>query len=185
MKLFSLTFCLFLFSFAAHGQIISDIEMPDQLNIQEHTFTLNGAGTRSKFFINIYAAGLYLESRSADAQSILEQDKPMALRLHILSGLLSSDKMENATREGFEKSTNGNMAALAPQIETLINAFKEDINENDVFEFIYLPTIGTHVIKNGVLSTTIEGDKFKQAFFGIWLGDKPTQKKLKKALLNQ
>lgn len=170
-------------SVAAQAKDIAGIELPDQLTHQKKILTLNGAGIRTKLFLDIYAAGLYLSTPSNNNQAIIQTDSPMALKLHIISGLLSSDKMKKATREGFEKSTQGNTAPIQKTIDALIDTFKEDINKNDIFDFIYEPGTGLHVVKNGTLKTTLKGLAFKQAFFGIWLSDRPVQKSLKKGLL--
>lgn len=180
LTLFAITF----FSVAAQAKDIAGVELPDQLTHQQSTLILNGAGIRKKLFIDIYAAALYLPAPSSNNHMIIQKDGVMALKLHIISGLLNSDKMKKATREGFEKSTKGNTAPIQNTIDALIDTFKEDIKKNDVFDFIYEPGAGMHVVKNGALKTTLKGLAFKQAFFGIWLSDQPIQKSLKKGLLN-
>jgi hypothetical protein len=162
---------------------VGGIELPESMTTETQSLSLNGTGVRSKFFMDIYAAGLYLPEVSNEAASIIDQNKPMALRLHITSGLLSSEKMESATREGFDKATGGNTASIQPTIESFIETFKEDIVENDVFDFVYSPATGVSVIKNGQLKKTIEGLEFKQALFGIWLSEDAVSDDLKEGLL--
>jgi hypothetical protein len=91
--------------------------------------------------------------------------------------------MENATREGFENATQGNTEPIKIQIEEFISVFKEKIEEDDIFDLIYLPGKGLEVYKNSELKSRIEGLDFKQALFGIWLSEKPAQKSLKKEML--
>lgn len=162
---------------------VGGIELPESLESQVSPLSLNGSGVRSKFFMDIYAAGLYLTQSNQEAASIIEQDKPMALRLHITSGLLTSEKMENATREGFEKSTAGNTAGIQTTIDDFIETFKESIVENDIFDFVYTPNQGISVIKNGELKKVLEGLLFKQALFGIWLSNDAVSDDLKSGLL--
>ena len=57
------------------------------------------------------------------------------------------------------------------------------MSTGDYYEFIYLPEMGTHVLKNSELVELIRGMEFKKAFFGIFLSDNPIQKNLKKAML--
>ena len=45
--------------------------------------------------------------------------------------------------------------------------------------------MGVIVNKNGKLLTTIRGLEFKKALFGIWLGEKPADKNLKKGMLGK
>ena len=128
-----------LFTLSTQAVEIGGVKLPESLAVKEQSLALNGAGVRSKFFMDIYAAGLYLTEASQEASVIMAQDKPMALRLHITSGLLSAEKMEAATREGFEKSTGGNTAPLQTTIDAFIETFKDGIVENDVFDFVYAP----------------------------------------------
>lgn len=170
-------------SFAVQAKEVGSVTLPDTMKAGDQELTLNGAGVRSKFFMDIYSAGLYLPQQQKDAKAIVSADKPMALRLHITSGLLSGEKMVAATNEGFEKSTHGNTKPIQASIDKLINAFKADINPNDVFDLVYKPGVGVEVYKNGQLKTAAEGLEFKKALFGIWLSDEPVQSDLKSGLL--
>jgi hypothetical protein len=162
---------------------IEGVNLPESLEVAKSKLILNGAGVRSKFFMDLYVGGLYLENKSNNPQEIIEGDEPMAIRLHIISSLITSKKMENATREGFENATKGNTEPIKIQIEEFISVFKEKIEEDDIFDLIYLPGKGLEVYKNSELKSRIEGLDFKQALFGIWLSEKPAQKSLKKEML--
>ena len=108
----------------------------------------------------------------------------MAINLHIISGMITSDKMVSATVEGFENSTGGNTQAIQPHIDEFISVFKEEIKEGDVFAITYEPGTGVSILKNGELKKTINGGlAFKKAVFGIWLSDKPAQESLKEEML--
>lgn len=155
---------------------------PTQQTFAGQTLTLNGKGVRTKAFFNLYTAGLYLPAKNTDASAILSSKQPSAMRLEITSSMITSENMESAVREGFKHSSND--PALESRIEQLIAVFKETIKEGDIYDFIH--TTGTlSVVKNGNAATTIAGDDFKRALFGIWLGDKPVQAGLKTALLGQ
>ena len=165
---------------------IGGIEMPSTLKTgNQKTLELNGAGIRNKWFIDLYVAGLYLPQPSQEASKILDSDEPMAIRLHIISGMINSKKLTNAKEEGFKNSTGGNTEPFADNIERFLGQFKDEISEGDVFEFIYQPASGVTVSKNDGPSQLIDCDfNFKKALFGIWLSDKPAQKSLKESMLN-
>lgn len=158
-------------------------KVPDNLSAGDTELVLNGAGLREKFFMDLYVASLYLTAKQQDASAIIVAQDPMAIRLHIVSGLITSEKMTEATLEGFDNATQGNTAPIQDKIDAFMETFKEEIKEGDVFELVYDPSKGVLVYKNGTLANTITGDAFKQALFGIWLSDKPAQKSLKKGLL--
>ena len=78
---------------SASAAEVSGIEVRDTLNVGGETLTLNGAGARSRFFVKLYVAALYLREPSTDAGAILEADEPQALALHVTSGRINSDNM--------------------------------------------------------------------------------------------
>ena len=107
--------------------------MPDTLPAGCDSLTLNGVGIRSKFVFDLYVTGLYLKNKSSDAAAIIKSEDPMAIRLHIISSKITSEKMSKATRKGFEKSTGGNTAPISTEIDQFIGAFSDPIKEGDVF----------------------------------------------------
>lgn len=157
--------------------------MPERLLPATENLVLNGQGKRTKLFLTMYDAGLYLEKKSTDAEYILSADQPMAIRLVIRSSLLTSEKMEKATLEGFARSTGGKTAAIEGQIGEFIAVFREEIKEKDIYQMIYFPSQGVKVLKNNREATVLPGLPFKKALFGIWLGSDPVQESLKKELL--
>ncbi len=185
-KLLALCFSIIILSASlCQAKEIAGVSMPDTLQADGQGLVLNGAGVRTKFFMDMYVGGLYLKQKESNAEKILAADAPMALRLHIISGLITSEKMEAATREGFANAAGGALAPLADRIERFIAVFREKINKEDIFEFAYAPGAGTKISKNGKLKATIPGADFKKALFGIWLCAKPAQESLKGQMLGR
>jgi len=157
--------------------------IPANLPVGGKSLVLNGSGERTKFVVTLYRAGLYLAEKSQDANTILTSDKEMAIRLQILSGFISSEKMTQATNQGFHNSTGGKTAPIQSKIQQFLAAFKSPIKKGDLFEFSYTPAGGTKISKNGKSISVIKGLPFKQALFGIWLSDRPAQMSLKNQML--
>ncbi|MAA66514.1 MAG: chalcone isomerase [Alteromonadaceae bacterium] len=164
---------------------IEGVDMPDQMKADGSELVLNGAGVRSKWFIDLYVGGLYVSHVGSDPKAIVAADEPQAIRLHIISGMITSDKMTSATLEGFDASTDGNTAPIQAEIDEFMGVFKDEIKEGDVFDLVYLPGEGVKVSKNGNARDTISGIEFKKALFGIWLSDEPAQEDLKAAMLGK
>ena len=163
---------------------VAGIQIPDSIKAGEAQLALNGAGIRTKLFMDIYVGGLYLQKAANDANAIIVADEPMALKLHMVSGLITSDKMTSATTEGFENATNGNVKPIQTEINAFMDVFKEEIQENDIFDIVYLPGTGVEVYKNGKLKDTIKSNmEFKKALFGIWLSEEPAHEGLKESML--
>ncbi|PCI70270.1 MAG: chalcone isomerase [Piscirickettsiaceae bacterium] len=184
-KLLGCLFVLMVVPMSVHALEIEGVTLPETKQLGEKSLMLNGAGTRSKFFLDLYVGSLYLQSKSSNASRVVSADEAMSIRLDIVSSFITAEKMTKATLEGFEDSTGGNMSAIKPQIDQFLSAFKEDINEGDSFEFIYEPNKGVLVLKNDVNKGVIEGLAFKQALFGIWLSDDSVQTSLKEDMLGE
>ena len=179
-------FVFFLLCPPGYAVEFEGVDMPDTLTACRDTLVLNGAGVRKKFFMDMYVGGLYLTQKSHDAEKILTADEPMAIRLHIVSKLISSEEMTRATEEGFVTSTGGNTAPIQNEINAFIAVFKEGINKNDVYDLIYIPGKGVESSKNNKPVTTVPGLDFKKALFGIWLCEKPTiNADLKRGMLGE
>jgi hypothetical protein len=170
----------------AQALSIAGVTLPESMTEKGNKLLLNGAGIRSKWLMNIYAGGLYLESKSSNAEEIIAADNVMAIKLHMVSGMITSKKMTDATMDGFEKATKGNIAPIKDNIDAFMAVFQEPIDKGDVFDITYLPGTGLDIKKNGEHKSTVAGDLyFKQCVWGIWLGKKPADKKLKKGMLGE
>jgi hypothetical protein len=163
---------------------INGIVMPNVVKANGKYLKINGGGVREKLFLDLYVGVLYLEEKNSDADAIMNADKCMAIKMRVISGMVSKDNMEGAIREGFDKSTNGDINAIKEKIEKLIkNGFASEIVKGDIFDLIYEPGKGTSLTKNGTLLVTISGLDFKKALFGIWLCGEPADENLKKNML--
>jgi hypothetical protein len=157
--------------------------VPSQIEFQENKLVLNGQGTRIIFFMKVYEGSLYLETKNSNAEEIINMDAPMAIRIDVTSTMVTADAMKKALSEGLEKSTGNNTGPISKEVIQLSSSFDSDVSSGDNYEFIYLPDLGTHVLKNSELVELIQGMDFKKAFFGIFLSDNPIQKNLKNAML--
>ena len=164
---------------------VEGVDVPDTYTAQQSELTLNGAGTRSKWFMDLYVGGLYTPQKASDATAVINADEPQAITLHIISGLITSEKMTSATLEGFESATGGNLAPIQSDVNAFLDVFSEEIKEGDVFDLVYLPGEGVRVLKNGDARATVGDLEFKKALFGIWLSDEPAQEDLKQKMLGQ
>jgi len=164
-------------------------EQPESIPTESKALHLKGHGIRTKWLMNIYTAGLYLEKDiteiNKDAQWLVHADSPMAIRLVVMRDNLDSQRIMASTRQGFESSNGGPQPQLQDKLEQMLTMYQEKVNKGDVFVLHYQPNTGLVISKNGEISNTITGLSFKQAVFNIWLGDKPIQRRLKQQLLDQ
>ncbi|MGL2988231.1 chalcone isomerase family protein [Flavobacterium sp. RSSA_27] len=186
-----LVFFFILSSFSGNAQekfSLNGVTVPRTIDFENEKLQLNGFGSRTKFWTEVYVQALYLTVLSEDAKDILESDTNMGIRLQITSALVSSQKLSKSLHKGMVKSVGEeNLPKFKSQLdllEKLLN--REPTVENDAFNLIYSSTEKSiSVYKNKKLEGKIPGFDFKKAFFGIWLSNNPVDAELKDALLGK
>ena len=164
---------------------VLDRDVPDKQTISDTELVLNGTGVRSKFIYDIYIIGLYLTEPSSNADAIVEADQPMSMRIYIISDLITGERFADYTHEGFVRATNGNLKPIKAEVDTLVESFRANLQKNDVYDLVYIPGSGVEIYRNGKKEDVAPGLEFKQALFGIWLGDKPVNNNLRDELLGK
>lgn len=184
-SLLTLILLTFLVSITFAQTNINGVTLSPKIAPAKTELILNGGGVRTKFFMKVYVAGLYMQKKSNNPKEIIEADKPMAVRIHIISNLMTSANMATAIREGFAKSTKGNVAPFQKEIDLICSIFQGDpIKIGDLFEIYYVPGIGVRCFKNTKdQKVTMTGMPFKKALFGIWFSEDPVDENLKKGML--
>lgn len=190
ITLFLVFFLTFSFSkgMAQEKFTLNGVTLPRTIEFEKGKLQLNGFGSRSKFWSEVYVQALFLSVLSEDAKDILESDTNMGIRLQITSSLVSSQKLSKSLHKGMVKSIGeANMPKFQSQmdlLEKLLN--RETTVQNDAFNLIYSSTEKAILVyKNDKLEGKIPGFDFKKAFFGIWLSPTPVDADLKNALLGK
>lgn len=166
---------------------VAGINYPASVTLpnNDKTLHLNGAGIRYKIFFKIYAAALYVEKTSSDANEILADTGAKRLQLNILYDEISKQKMIDATLDGFaDNLSDAERNRLAEKIK-LFNQYYDTVREGDVLVFDYVPGQGTYFSVNGKHKGVIDGLEFNQALLKIWIGEYPATDALKRDLLHQ
>ncbi len=155
---------------------------PETIQIEDSNLTLNGAGFRSRFGIKVYEAALYLNEPTTDAESVLQANEPQMVRMDIRSGLVTKALIEEVIIQGFK--SNRTYDTFRDEIAMLIDTFSETTGKGDYVDLYFEPGFGLRTYQNGEAKVAIESDvAFKAALYGIWLGDTPVQRRLKKYML--
>ena len=163
---------------------VGAVMLPNNMEVGGSNLMLNGAGIRKKALVlKLYSGGLYLPSKSDNASSIINADENQAIKLIITSSFVSSEALTEAVDEGFDASMDGDTSSLDSEIKKFLTFFSDEIVEDDEFDITYQTGRGVVCYKNGKETGSIPGMAFKKALFGIWLGDDPADKKLKKGML--
>jgi hypothetical protein len=166
---------------AARAAEVAGVKLADTVDVEGKTLKLNGAGLRKKAFFKVYVAGLYVETPSKDAATLISSNQIKSMRLHILRNLKGS-QITDAIEDGFERNSKAALPQLKPRLEKLATMIP-DVAEGDTIYLSWVPDEGIQVTVRGTNVGKIEGRDFADALFSVWLGPNPVQEDLKKGLL--
>lgn len=178
-------FTLLLIALPSYAKEIAGVMVNDTLKTEDGTILqLNGAGIRSKLFMDIYIAELYMEKPSAVATEVIGDKGKKRIVMHFLYSEVSKDKLVDAWNDGFkENNSTGDLAKLQERINQF-NGLFTDVKKNDAIVLDYAAATGTTVIIKGQQKGIISGSDFNEALLKIWLGEKPVNGGLKDNLLS-
>lgn len=163
---------------------VAGVDFAETATVSGTDLKLNGAGIRRKFFVKVYAGGLYLASPSGDAEAIVAADTPKRVRMVFLRDV-DRKKIFETYREGFEANSAGPaLAGLLAKLDRIAAALA-DMKSGSEMSVTYEPGKGTTVAADGGGSVTVEGKDFGDAMFRLWLGPKPADDGLKGAFLGK
>lgn len=171
---------------AAQPVDVQGVKFEPTVQLGGSTLQLNGAGLRTRFFVKVYAAGLYVPQKSNSATTLLAQKGPRRVAITMLRDV-DAETFANSLNDGLRNNlSEAQLAGLKAQIEAL-NANLKSIGEakkGDAIAFEFVPDSGTRIVVNGqAKGAAIAGEDFFAAVLRVWLGDKPADEDLKKGML--
>ena len=173
---------LFLVAAPAFAAEVAGVKIDEQTRVGSAELVLKGAGLRKRFFLQVYAMGLYVADRNADP---VTQPGAKRIAIHMLRDV-DADQFVGALSDGIrDNHSEAEARALEPRVAQL-GAILAALKEAKKGMLITLDGVpgGTLVSVDGKpAGKPIEGEDFYRALLRIWLGDKPLQDDLKKALL--
>jgi hypothetical protein len=174
-----------LLSFAAANAPAADVagmKLPDQVNVQGKSLKLNGTGLRQATIlkINVYAAGLYLETPSKDGDAIANSDQPKAIEMVFLRDV-TAKQMAEAFQEGFDKNCVADCARLKPDLAKL-QGFLKDMKKGETMGVRFLAD-GVDLMIRGSKAGSVGDKAFSHQLIRCWIGKSPANPGLKDGLL--
>ncbi|MEY4216409.1 MAG: hypothetical protein RLZZ68_865 [Bacteroidota bacterium] len=159
------------------------VEFFTETTINETPVVINGAGVRTKYFMNMYVGALYLKKKSKEASTIINADEEMGIHIRLVSSMVTRERFKESVTEGFKNASSGK--ATADEQKKFMSYLSEEFKDQDKIYLDYVPKVGTKIYKNSELKGTIPGLEFKKALFAIWLGSNPAQESLKNDMLGK
>ena len=164
---------------------VGGIRLDEKANVGGQELVLNGAGVRTRVFIKVYVASLWLPAKASALSGVLAKG-PRRVQMNLLRDL-SADQLVNALVDGLkDNNSEAELASVKAQVDQMVATMKafNEVKEKDVVALDFVDG-GTRIALNGAARGTIPGADFNAALMRIWLGRSPADGLLKNALLGQ
>jgi len=188
MKRILLVLLICLAGLAHAATELAGVKFEDTSRLGAADLQLNGAGMRARFFLKVYAIGLYLPERKttvADVLSLKGVKRLQVVTLRELTAEQFADALVEGIRKNHSEAETAPLGARIEEFKAAILAVKTAA-KGDVISIDWLPDSGTRLSINGKQQgKDIAGEDFYLALLRIWLGPKPAQDDLKEALLGK
>ena len=178
---------LFSTSGLAMSAEVSGVKVDDKASVGGQELVLNGAGMRQRLVFKVYVGALYVPQKTSIPAEVTAKNQPRRMSL-LLQRDVSADMLLEAMRAGLaDNNSQAQLDAIKPQVEQFATIFKSvgEAKSGQVIHIDYTPSEGTRILLDGEAKGIISGEPFNKALFNTWLGDRPVQESLKKALLGQ
>jgi long-chain acyl-CoA synthetase len=162
---------------------VGGVKLADKAAVGGQELVLNGAGIRTRAIFKVYVGSLYLPAKAGTLDAALANG-PRRIQMNLLR-TLSADQLAEALVDGLkENNSAAELDAVKLQTVELIAIMKSfgQAKEGDVVTLDFVDG-ATHVGLNGAAKGSTTGEAFNRALTKVWLGDKPVQSDLKKAML--
>src|SRR6185369_4376161 len=101
---------------------VAGMTLPDTVDVAGRTLHINGAGLRTRFFLEVYVIGLYMPRTTRSAAAVLAVDGPRRLVLHIRRAL-DGRQIADAIADGFARNASDALPRLRERLERLQGMF--------------------------------------------------------------
>ena len=162
---------------------VEGVRLDERASVGGQPLVLNGAGLRKRAIFKVYVGSLYVPQKASSAQAVLAQ-APRRIQMNLLRNL-SSGQLIDALVDGLKaNTTEAQMQALAVPIgemSAIMTSFG-GAKEGSVVTLDFVDG-ATRIGLNGEERGSVAGEAFNQALTRIWIGDRPVQEDLRKAML--
>jgi Chalcone isomerase-like len=166
----------------AHAADLEGVSMPDARVVDGIQMRLNGIGLRtySVLGIRIYVAGLYLERRSGDPNTIIHSQQRKLLDIRFLRDVGAEDARK-AWQESFEQNCKAPCYLDPHDLQRFLVAVPS-VHSGDGSTLLFTSE-GVHVTFNGRLMGDIPDPQFAELMLATFIGAVPPTPRLKRELL--
>lgn len=186
-SLLGLAFSVAASAVSAQAVVVEGVKFEPSTTVGGQTIVLNGAGLRSRLFIKVYAAGVYVPQESNDPAVLLAQSGPRRILIGMLRDVDAQTFANSLLESLAENHSEKQLAEFKPQIDQLLTAIRSvgEAKKGDVIQLDYASDVGTRMLLNGkpLGEPVAGGAAFFNALLRVWIGERPPDTSLKKAML--
>lgn len=167
-----------------HAAEVAGVKVDDSIKVGGNELVLNGAGLRTRFFFKVYVAALYVGQKASTPAAVYDSQQPRRIVLRMLREI-DAESLYQALDEGMKNNLSVfEQAEMKVPTDQLGNIMKGvgKAREGDTIGIDFTAD-GVAISLNGEARGKVAGAGFAKALLKVWLGDKPADPSLKKALL--
>lgn len=172
------------FAGAVQAAEVGGVRLDDGASVGGQALVLNGAGVHTRMLLfKDYVASLYLPAKARSYPAVVSKG-PRRIRLDLLRGYSGGDLADLLVAGLKENASAEEFASMKPQADQL-SVIVRSIGQAKPGDVVTLDFHGgaTRIAHNGEPKGAIAGDAFNHALTRIWIGAKPAQDGLRKAML--
>jgi hypothetical protein len=171
---------------AGQAMSIEGFTFPGEVTVAGTTLHLNGVGVRQVAWLKGYASGLYLPQKATQATQALTQTGPKRVSMRMIIDAPSEEFAKAFMRGVTRNAVPGDL----PKMQERMKAFDATVRaigklkRGDQIDVEWRPAEGTTALVNGKQQgKPVPGEDIYTAMLKIYIGDRPTDDKMKAGLL--
>ena len=152
---------------------IGGVKFAPEKAVAGKTLVLNGVALRKAMgFIKVFVGGLYLETPTNDAETVITSQQVKHLWLHYLTSKATAEKLQHGFIAAFTKDNPQELVeAQADNIAHFASWLDEDMFDGAISETTYSPGQGLTLRVNGKERGTISDEQFIEMYYRYQVGE--------------
>jgi len=171
----------------AHAAELEGVRLDDRTRVDGQEIQLNGIALRTRFAVfNVYVAGLYLPQKTTSGPAAVDARGAKRMILVMLRDVSADQFIESFEVALRNNNSEAQLAEVKAQTEDLFARIRAIGEARKGTEIVldYLPSAGTMLVVGGTpRGKPMPGEAFYRAILRSWIGERPAQEDMKKALL--
>lgn len=160
---------------------VKEVSFADEVMLNKTALSIKGAAVlKWAMLFDVYAGAFYLPDGVSGAK--WTEDVPKKLELSYFREIEAQGFADASDKILKDSLTTTEYKQLAERLKVFYGFF-QDVKPGDRYSINYSPGQGTELKLNGQGRGSVQGADFAVAYFGIWLGESPINKKFRDRLL--